>query len=475
MKKLFVLLIILVAFLSLNETCFAQSTDSLFLSKEQMVEDMESLHQHVLSYHPDPFYVHSEQEVNDYKTHLQNMLPDSMRVSKFYRIIEQQMNYFRDAHTRIAYYSEKPKYYTPERVVFPLDLQYTEDDLIVKRNYSVHQLQQGDIILSINGMTSSELSKLLRNFTRGETGEISRLMLNENFPYYLWKAFGQLDEFDVTYQDDSGQVNSETIQAMQLGEVEFDRLKAPSENVMEFKELNDSVAYLYIKNFYSGGKKFYERKYKEIFDHLRADGGFEYLIIDNRFNDGGDDHYAELLCKYFADQRFQSTQYVEWQVNKEFKDIFKQSFIPKIVRWAKPIYIINRHTRAIYTAKNGERVRVKKKMIRPYSDQKQFEGEVILLSGVDSFSAGSLFTAMFKDYEMGTVIGRPTGNMSSFFANNIMRGYLKHSRIKIEVSTSYQVRSNGDLSQQAVQPDIYVPEGENSLEYALEFIENKWD
>lgn len=453
---------------------FCQTTKPIpdFVSKEDMAYDLEALNRFVERNHPDAFYTQTKEEVQAFTESLEADLPDSLSRIAFWRVCYKMINFYNDAHTRMQYTPFYSDYVKKGGLFFPIEARFVDDQLIVFNNFQPSvELPSGAVIETINGLPVEDIRQEIKLFARGESDQVDRLQLNSRLYYYLWMAFGWGENFELSLKTPGGATKNYKLPGISLETL----LQQPGfeprrKDIVYYKTLNDSTGYLYIKNLFSAGKKYYKRAFDEAFTYFGDRPGLRYLIIDNRFNDGGDDTYAEHLCRYFAHQPFRSVARSYWHVTPEFKDRFKRAFIPGAVRWMRPIYIFNKHTRAIWRAKDGELAEVKKKFTKPFKDSKQFQGEVIMLTDVGTFSAGSMLAAMFKDFEMGTIIGRPTGNISSFYANNIMRGRLSRSRLPIEVSTSYNVRPNEDESLRSIQPDIYVKEGVDILEFALEWL-----
>lgn len=444
----------------------------LYLSRQEMIDDLRVLREFVVANHPDAYYARSEEDIRDFSESLERSLPDSLSRIDFWRRCYQQITAYNDAHTRMRYTPFYRDYVQQGGTFFPLPVRFTAAGLqVTEDSTGVREVPQGSRLLAINGIGVDELKKELFLFARGESNQIDSLQVNDRFAYYVWLAYGWEGPFLIDYHTPGGLRKQINLPGISLDEWRLRTGWAPRpENVLQLKYLNDSTAYLYIRNLYSASKKGYKKAFDNVFERLRAKTGVKYLILDNQTNDGGDDTYAEYLCRYFADQPFRSAARSYWYVTPAFKETFRQAFIPKQLRWLRPLYIINPHTRAIWRAEDGELAEVKKEFTKPFPARKQFQGEVIFLSDVGTFSAGSMFAAMFKDFDMGTIIGRPTGNVSSFYANDIMRRYLPHSRLMIEVSTSYQVRPNGEENLRSIQPDIFVREGEDILEAALDWI-----
>ena len=177
------------------------------------------------------------------------------------------------------------------------------------------------------------------------------------------------------------------------------------------------------------------------------------------------------LARYLSDRPVSSVKHNLWKVSPEFKKAFARNYIPKAIRWMRPLYAINKHTRNIWRTDDGENAVVKHPTKKPYSRKRRFDGEVYMLIDNGTFSAGSIFAGMFNHYEMGTSLGQPTGNLASFYADPIMWSKLPNSAIWFQVSTSYQVAPDGNTRLEAVHPDVEVSPYVDLVEYTLERIE----
>jgi hypothetical protein len=400
-------------------------TDSIrYILQEDMIYDLKALNSFVKRNHPKPFYAHTEPEVDSFHQVLAEALPDSLSEEDFWRVCYKMINFYNDAHTRIRYTEHYQKHYLFGGKFFPLQVRFSGDTLrVVSDLQNGVSIPKGSQITRINGWSIPDLKHEVSLFARGENDEIDQLMINDDIPYYFWLAFDWGDAFNIDWVTPGGEVRHALLKGMSITKIhERTNWMPRNQKIMDYEYLNDSTAFLYIKNFFSTSKKIYKRLFKGFFLDLSTRPNIKYLIIDNRTNDGGDNTYAEELCRYFADQPFRSVARSYWYATPQFKENFKQAFIPKALRWMRPLYVLNKHTRAIWRAEEGQWAEVNYKMVKPFKESKRFQGEVILLNDVGTFSAGSMFAAMFEDYDMGTSIGRPTGNISSFFANNIMRG-----------------------------------------------------
>jgi len=95
------------------------------------------------------------------------------------------------------------------------------------------------------------------------------------------------------------------------------------------------------------------------------------------------------------------------------------------------------------------------------NEELAFNGNVYLITGPNSYSAGTTFAAMIKDNNVGILIGEPTANASTFFTGGgVLTAMLKHTGMGFITSSSLVVRANEEArlrEPDAVYPDVYVP------------------
>ncbi|MBP2022816.1 C-terminal processing protease CtpA/Prc [Clostridium punense] len=102
-------------------------------------------------------------------------------------------------------------------------------------------------------------------------------------------------------------------------------------------------------------------------------------------------------------------------------------------------------------------------------------GETYVLISNSTFSAGNQLADIFKFNNIGTLIGEPTGNSPSFYANPILIE-LPNSKIKCSISTKYIIGVDKNNNSNTVLPDINMSNTiENIMsdkESIIEYIKN---
>lgn len=465
MIRLFVLLVFI--FLSHLKT-FAQ--EKLTLTKVQMKQDITGLVEKIKYTHPNPYYYRNENDWKKYLDSVQNNLPETLSEFDFWRKIDQILIFINDAHTRsypTKFYNE---YVKNDGLFFPFSIENRDGHYFVSKNYSNEAIDSNEKITAINGIPIQKIIAKLKLHSSKELDYLDEKYVTSSFIYYLWRAYDLKSPYKIELSDEKGK--SRKIEINGLLAKDFPKEKEDKkEEICTFSIVKDSIALLTIKDFDSEKRSYFKKFYRKSFKKI---GKFKIknIIIDVRNHDGGDSRYGEDFAKYFADKPFRISSKTIWKVNPEFKSGFTQMYIPKALRWAKFLYGINKHTKAIWNTKDNELAVVNNKLIKPKRSALKYKRNIYVLTDNYTFSAGSMFTGMVKDYQLGTIIGQPTGNLSSFYADPFMWYQLPNSKITFQVSTSLEVRPSGIIDTESILPDVYVKDKEDALEKTFELIQS---
>ena len=472
MHKAYLLITLLVA-LSLPSLT-AQDT---YVSREEMRQDLDYLVAFIERAHPNAYHYTPKADIDALVADTKASLPDSLSRVDFWRVMHPVIVRYNDAHTR-SYIKSFYREYVLEQEgrVLPLHMS-VEGDVVTITDYRAdvdNAVILGESVVSINHVPIAEVVATLKSHASAELDYLDEGQLSRNFGYYLWMAYGWGEDVTIEIALRNGSTRKVTLpgatQADLMAYREAHAIAEPEQAVLQYRQLSDSVAYLRILNFYDHNPKTFKKKFKQIFEQINAQAANRHLILDFRGHDGGDSRPAVELGRYLSERPVAAVKHNLWKVTPEFKERFAMMYIPKNLRWLKPLYRLSMHTRSIWRTPDGENAVVKHPTKKPYGRKRRFTGDTYLLIDNGTFSAGSIFAGMFNHYDMGTSIGQPTGNLASFYADPIMWGRMPNSRLVFQVSASYQVAPDGNTALEAVQPDLVVPVGVDLVQYALDRI-----
>ncbi len=441
-----------------------------YLTKEEMTNDMDSLTFTFEKIHPNPYRFIEKEDFISKVNSIKKQLPDSLTIINFWRLLDKIIVSYNDAHSKAEDSYVLTDYVKKQKLFFPLSASIHKEKIFISYNENIEQsLPKETEVLEINGITAKEIIRDLLSHATKETKSLKLLEISDNFGFYLWKTYDWTSEFKIHYKSNE----STNLDSIVIKGIKWENRKSyrKSENdSYSFKLLENKVGYMKIANFNGDEteiKNFYEQSFKSL-----SENNFSNLILDFRGHKGGSDSYGEHLAKYFSKEPYRKLSKAYWKITPEFKEAFDRRFIPRSMRWFKPIYLVNEYSSIFYGAEPNQLVTVNYEMKNPLSQEKRFLGNVYLITDHNTFSAGSIFAEMFKYYNMGKIIGQPTGNLYSFNGFALADFTLPNSKLSYQVSSVYNVANSEEEGMKSVEPDIIINLEKDPLEY---FIENLLD
>lgn len=434
------------------------------LTRKQMIQDIDVMVYGINYSHVDPYHYRSREEWDSFVKEMKSGLPDSLSTFGFWRKTEQLLVFMNDAHTRTYPSKYREEYVARGGLFFPFNIQKKDGGYYPLQNFGNNlQADASRRIISINGISMDTIYSAMTKQCGKELDFLDERAICNSFPYYVWKVYGWEPPYSIVYSDSEVPVMTEGITYEQLNKED---VPSPKKEVCSLSFPNEASALITITDFDTKTRSYYRKFYRRTFRELNR-RGIKKLVIDLRGNDGGDDRYCEDMARYFADKPFRISSRTLWKVTPEFRKNFELMYIPGILRWAKFLYGINEHAGAIRKTKDGAVAVVEHKEHKPFRSALKHPKKVYLLIDNDTFSAGSMFAAMVKDYRLGTLVGQPTGNLSSFYADPLIWYMLPNSKITFQVSTSLNIRPDGKLDNESIIPDIVLPQSEDALDYVM--------
>ncbi len=373
---------------------------------------------------------------------------------------------------------------------FPLPIKIISDCMVVI-NSTETELPYGSIIRSINGIC---LDSLLKSFNKNYEHAYEKRETENQFSItYLIKK-GSFEAFQIEYSSPlEPSINLEKTMAG----IDFDTYKEVFLNTVYPLNKNklhnlinthyyqeDSTYYLQLNRFTKRGslendfskflkseQKEYDIRFKSIFKEI-SDLEAKNLIIDLRFNPGGNVTVPGTLFKYIAQEKYNEDIRVEIQ-NFDFPNVelIKEIDGREIDEPDKLEHFVDRQKKRFEEKNDSVYIHyvIKDKNTRP--SRHAFKGQVYLLVGGRSASASSYFAALFKSTNRGTIVGEEMGgSCRSLTAGHFLTYQLPNSKIEVRmplmvVSFSDQLYQNIEMDK--IIPDLIFDENE-SYNYFLE-------
>ena len=443
----------------LSSTLYAQT-----ISRDSMANTLERITRVFEAYHPNAYHYTDSLSLQELRTELVRHLPARVDSLTAQRTFRRYVCAYGDAHSRVYGPAVDAAYRRAQ--IFPFDVRHQSGGWTIYRDFrsAPDVPRTGATLLRINGTSMTTLTATMRTYATRETESLDNYVLGQNFAHYYWLAFGDATEFRIEFADGTTLTAAATSPGARRA-----ALPPSSERARTTLAFPDARTALLTITDFGGAVKTFKQELADAFAQINA-AGAETLVLDLRDHDGGDARMGEDLARYLADGPVQRFAHSEYRLTESFQQAFKNTYLPGALGKLLPVLKrVHPMVRGAFVGALGANNRVEYRAKRPYGNAKRFHGRVVLLTSEDTFSAGTCFAALFQDYRLGTIVGRESGNLANFHADALI-GMSLPLGARVDISTSYLVRPGGDETAQPVQPDVYVPVGEDILAAALKLV-----
>lgn len=430
------------------DPCMLKRGKSGMLSREQAEFDLNALVYGLSEVHPDMFSVCRQEDFFRAVNKAVQSLPDSISTMELFRKAAPIVAMIGDGHTNLTFpYKDV---FTSELKRMPLWVDVLSDKSIVCRSSLDSIIPRGAKILSINGVSAEEMINSMLPYVAGEKEPFKLSRVDSSFPalrHMLYPA----DSFDIVFlPEGEKEAKAVTYQATDYNELKRRSPALPkSANDEPYSFTIDKKHNVAIMDF----REFKDKQRMEVF----ADSMFrelrnrdiDNLIIDLRWNGGGNSAVGDVLLRYISPEPF--------------------------IQMDKALVRISPLTRKLMGAEDIAPMFsffeiTEDQHIKPRTGQEgHYNGNVYLLTSNKTFSSAGSFAWAFKECGMGTIIGEETGGMNVCYGD-VLSYRLPVSRLHCSISFKRFWQFRADESDiHGTIPDIPVHASE-ALDKALEII-----
>lgn len=366
-------------------------------------------------------------------------------------------------------------------LLFPVPMEIIDSCFIV--NSDSVSIPFGSIILSIN---NENIQTILEKMNGGKVvGNTNRFELRDQFSVMYYALYGNLREFTVTYKlkPDSPEIKSTVIKAVDARS--YVQLMSTSvyplnkDNWLNYSYTGYSAPlktyYLRLNSFENFNTKFFHLKkdtvfhfntvydgFKMLFDSIFADiknKHPENLIIDIRNNGGGDANIPGLLLSYIYDKNFTDVQKLRMPL---ISNIPLNNLTGFDYNTIDSKTVARKKLDTVYAAfhKAGDYY-VLNKCDTIIPNQNVFKGNLYLLVNGGTFSGASYFTALFKYYTQGKIIGEELGGSHlNLTAGHTLNYELPNTKLKVNMPIMFINFGDSiaaEIPEKYIKPDVSFP------------------
>lgn len=415
------------------------------IEKEKLLGDLEILYQGLDKFHSGMYWYTPKDSVDRAFADVRRKITKDLNVLEFHKLIAPLVALSREDHTDIFRPAIVKEKVNSEVRLLPLSVVFLGKQLYCVKNGSDFKAfaLEGQPIESINGETPEHIVGNIGNLFASD-GFIKAVKYSDleglSFSvYHYYYYYGQVDQFEIKFKGISEPVILQPLTIKAITRHLNDRYGKPKnteEEVLEYKILNDSVAYLGIHTFGNGEIRAHSKEKKlsvflrNSFKSIR-ENDIQTLIVDVSQNTGGSEGNEGLLYSYFGDN-YQKYKKVRVKAQKAVLDNGTDKPITLKAFGFFERLLTNRKM------EDGslERRAAPGKGLMAYKKEPdyKFRGKTYVLISPVTYSGGSEFSNMMYSQGLATFVGQETGG--GYYGNTSGYGralVLPNSGIKVSV------------------------------------------
>lgn len=363
-----------IAFL-FGQTVYSQKA----FSASELISDIDSMNKRILEIHPNPFTKIDSLDYFKEIEKVKKLINKPMTSYEFYKILAPITSKIGDGHTGL---NQDQSQTAITKLRFPFDIFIQNKQMFITKNYSFdNKIVLGSEILKINNISSNEILSTILKYIPGESERFALSAIEQFFPTVYRYVYGECDEFTI-----------EVKQSDKVVSFKIDSLNNEHHSIPEFMKpsrfyFNSNVAIIDLRNFASPDFTYFvDSTFRQINSNKT-----QSLIIDLRYNGGGDASLADSLISYLTTKEYQSMQ----------SDILK-------INYATSDYINQLQSKNL-GEKNGNFYKWSGISVKPIQRKNSFKGSIYVLTSSMTYSTAGFFSNVIKCYNLGTIIGSETG------------------------------------------------------------------
>ena|GEM_PF-1207032 len=446
-----------------------------YLSKDELIKDIDHYIGIIKTAHGDPFHSISEQAFNEkaeeLKKRIRKEVGERIQLIDGYYYLQELAAAIQDEHTEISFNKEWQKSILNW---FPLKVEIIDEKFYVIENHGKNDIPRYAEILSINGKPLQEMTAEIMKYQNNTLHHYKMQSVQENFDIWLQIYFRMESPWVIEYSYHN------RVDTIEIPGMSYEEYKEKNQQDYQYSESSfivdgETVPLLELPKFWYEDKKAYEKFIDDFFNSHKEK---KNLVIDLRRNPGGDGRWGFFVLDYLTDSPYKTQERFAYKVSEPYKKIVRwmvhlfyyEKKIPRVLWWI-PFYKFMEYyfkdeAVNILSGKMGTFVEAKNVLRDPGNKKTKFKGNVYLLTSHYTNSAAVVFAAIFKYHKMGTIIGQETGGREAFCSDPILVE-LPNSKLRAKIPVAIYVLP-GNNPHRGVLPDI-------NVEYSVEDYINKRD
>ena len=465
------------------------------IKKQELLNDLELLHQGLDKFHSGMYWYTPKDSVDKAFQEVRMGITTDLNVLEFHKLIAPLVALSREDHTDIYRPEMVKEKINKELRLFPFLVVFLGEELYCLKNGSNFQEYplEGKQIESINGETPINIVGKLGSLFASD-GFIETVKYSDlggfNFSSHYFYYYGEVDQFQIKLHGIKEPIVVKSLQTQAIGQNLKSRYKENSTSdvldVLDYKILKDSVAYIGIHTFDNDDIKQYSKEKKlsvflrNSFKSIR-ENNIRTLVVDVSQNSGGSEGNEGLVYSYFG-KNYQKYLKVRVKTQKATLDNgVDKPIILKAFGFFERLF----GNKKMNDGSLERRASIGKGLMAYKNEPEyKFSGKTYVIISPVTYSGGSEFSNMMYSQDLATFVGQETGG--GYYGNT--SGYSKelelpHSKITISIPALQFVMNvkpklpfgRGVIPDYEVIPtfDEYVNDENASLKFIMEQLENE--
>lgn len=415
-----------------------------------------------------------------------------MNALEFYRILAPVVSFTKEGHCNIKISDETTAFLKQKGTYLPFGIKVLDKKVYVINDYKDFKLK-GLVLSKINGEAIENImAKILEIEPADGFNMTSKYRWIEGaFSKYYARYFpaSKFITLELLNPDNNAKIVYENIPSCTFKEFAklYEEIKKQVPNYTFSKSSDFSIdpitstAVITVNTFslgsYTDKRKGFQLFLEKAFDSISSQK-IKHLIIDIRKNEGGEQGMEDHFLSYLTNEEYKKYKYVEIPG-------FTYSFLEHTNYAGQKEILIEELKEDFYLSTDGRYLNKAGHYTGEKPNIKNFKGDLyILISGL-TFSGGSEFAALAKNYTHAKFIGEETGggyygNSSGSFLsftlpNSAVTGRIPLCKFVIEPKADTIPFGRGVLPDYEVQPTIkdYLAGYDSEMEYVKTLIRKK--
>ncbi len=379
------------------------------------IDDMNFFFNTLQSVHPQPLknilpndYLNLKKRIADTLVVLDKS--NDLTIADLSMLLAEAAEKIKDGHTSLLPQVKNPKL----AKMPPFRMKYDNGKILIAKAINEASAYSGSEVLKINNKALEEFFAPVFNMISGEKNifKWSRFISSQD-KYLAVKNIFNTEDAVLTLKDNNGNIIDVHIKPVDIAayaKIPIEKQKVLSNN---FEFLNDGKTALFHYNSFVLSDK--EKALVDSLFKLMNVNKTKNLIIDLRDNGGGNSGMGDYIISYLTSKPYCMFGRMDVKLSKE---------------------ILAAGADKEYTGLEGLTITHNSELTEPEEREHKFAGKTIVLASNNTFSSAADFTAVIKDFFIGTIIGSETGGMRQCFGDVFS---FETPNSKISFGVSYKV------------------------------------